>query len=451
MSHLPADIERQLLQAFRRAYREVAAYRELCQGQGFEPGQVADAASFSRHCPLLCRANTFDRHPLAALCAGGLPEDLAQVLTSSGHGGNGRFSFGLTGRGQAAASEQAIDDALDGLFQVRSQRTLLINCLPMGVVFSSRLVTVANTSVREDMAVALVEAFGDHYGQILLVADPLFLKRLLDHAKARALDWRRHKVNVILGEEVFGENYRRYVEASLCMGEGQRVLASMGVAELGLNLCFETPALVGLRRAASANPALARELFAADPARTALPMLYAFDPRRLYLEALGQDADGYGAMTASLLDDTLPLPLLRYQTGDVIRLLRAGEVDAAASRHGASLPGGLPPSLLALQGRQGEALPNGSHAGFYKDALYAAPPIADALTGAFRLEFSASGLAWHVQLGRFAPEADGLHQPLMNAIPTPGLRPDRLVLWPYAEFPHGMGLDYERKFTYYVA
>jgi len=78
---------------------------------------------------------------------------LAQVLTSSGHGGNGRFSFGLTGREQAAQNEYFIDLAMDEAFQVKARKTLVVNCLPMGVFFSSQCMTVANTSVREDMSV----------------------------------------------------------------------------------------------------------------------------------------------------------------------------------------------------------------------------------------------------------------------------------------------------------
>ena len=46
--------------------------------------------------------------------------------------------------------------------------------------------TVATVSVREDMAVALVRAFGAYYEQILLVMDPLFAKRLIDYAAAGA-------------------------------------------------------------------------------------------------------------------------------------------------------------------------------------------------------------------------------------------------------------------------
>ena len=39
-------------------------------------------------------------------------------------------------------------------------------------------------------------------------------------------------------------------------------------------------------------------------------------------------------------------------------------------------------------------------------------------------------------------------QAVRRAIPS-SVQPVKLILWPYGRFPFGMGLDYERKFTYY--
>ena len=78
-----------------------------------------------------------------------------------------------------------MDRAFDDAFSVKARKTLTINCLPMGVVFSSHCMTVATTSVREDMALALVATFGHHYEQIVLCGDPLFMKRL-DRLRAGA-------------------------------------------------------------------------------------------------------------------------------------------------------------------------------------------------------------------------------------------------------------------------
>ena len=132
-----------------------------------------------------------------------------------------------------ALNEHFIDQALDEAFHIKTCKTLAINCLPMGVLFSSQCMTVANTSVREDMAIALVQTFGKYYDQIILVSDPLFMKRLTDYALEKSLDWRRHKVNAIIGEEIFGEHYRRYIANRLGLGKSQWIMASLGVAELG--------------------------------------------------------------------------------------------------------------------------------------------------------------------------------------------------------------------------
>ena len=96
-----------------------------------------------------------------------------------------------------------------------------------------------------------------------------------------------------------------------------------------------------------------------------------------------------------------------------------------------------------------EALPNGSHVGFYKDALYVDLRIARLLTGAFRTIFSGERCTMHVQLVPLQMPEAWIEERLLYAMP-PRIRPARLVLWPYARFPFGMSLDYERKFVHYV-
>jgi hypothetical protein len=62
--------------------------------------------------------------------------------------------------------------------------------------------------------------------------------------------------------------------------------------------------------------------------------------------------------------------------------------------------------------------------------------------------FSGERFDMHVQLnGSSVPDAL-LEQAIRRAIPA-DIQPETLMLWPYGRFPFGMGLDYERKFTYY--
>ena len=447
------DTEALVLSEFRRAAASVPAYRALLDEHGVRARDVRDLASFSRSCPLLSRSNTFDRFPIAQLSVGGDLVDIADVLTSSGHGG--RFSFGVSSRKQAAAGARLIDQAFDDAFGIVARKTLAINCLPMGVVFSSARMTVATTSVREDMAAALVEAFGHHYDQILLVGDPLFMKKLTDYARERGLDWRQYRINAIVGEETFGEHYRRYL--SDCLGldvdrpDRGYVMSSFGVGELGLHLCYETPATIALRIAAFSQTSFAQDLVGAGAeAGLPLPMLFSFDPTRTFLEVVEPDADGYGRLTISMLDPERTLPMLRYQTGDIVRLVDRAQVLAVARRHGVALAADLPPTIVALRGREKDALPNGSHVGFYKDALYADRDAARQLSGAFRVVFSSGRCTMHVQLAASQAPSELLEPTLLQALPPP-MRPERLVIWPYAAFPFGMGLDYERKFSHYVS
>jgi len=258
----------------------------------------------------------------------------------------------------------------------------------------------------------------------------------------------------MLGEEIFGEHFRGYLAACLGMNldrPAQGYIAStFGVGELGLNLCYETRATIHLRRASFRHPAFARDFLGAhtDDGAT-LPMIFSFNPLRTFIEVVDPDEHGFGLMTISMLDPDRTVPLLRYQTGDIVRLLDRTQVTDAARHHGATLDADLPPMLLALRGREKEALPNGSHVGFYKDVLYADHRIAPLLTGAFRTTFSGEQCTLHVQMVPSQVPDGSVEQRIVGAIPE-RIRPARLVLWPYARFPFGMSLDYERKFAHYV-
>jgi phenylacetate-CoA ligase len=435
--------------AFQRAASSVPAYRRLLQEHDVDASAIVDCETFAARCPILTKANTFDRFAIDQLCAEGAMADLADVLTSSGHGG--RFSFGLSTRRQKADGPAMIDYALDEAFSISQRRTLVINCLPMGVGFSSATATVATTSVREDMAIALVSTFGAHYEQIVLVTDPVFVRRLLDHGRERGVNWRKYRLGVVMGEEIFGEHFRSYVACKLGLDadepDGGYIMSSFGVGELGLHLCFETPATIAVRRAAARSSALARDLFGEF---AVLPMVLAYNPCRTYMEAVDADSSGYGRLTISMLDTGMPVPLLRYQTGDVVRLLDSRCVAKLLERHAVSLPGPLPETMLALTGREKDSLPDGSHVGVYKDALYSDPALADRLTGAFRLIPLESGfIVAHVQLVRGAEADRGFESRLRAAMGIPA-HAGRVVASPYESFPYGMSLDYERKCAYYV-
>ena len=69
----------QLLAEFRRAAVQVPAYQVLLDEHGVRADAVLDVQTFSSVCPLLTKANTFDRFPLAQLSVGGRLQDVAEA------------------------------------------------------------------------------------------------------------------------------------------------------------------------------------------------------------------------------------------------------------------------------------------------------------------------------------------------------------------------------------
>ena len=55
----------------------------------------------------------------------------------------------------------------------------------------------------------------------------------------------------------------------------------------------------------------------------------------------------------------------------------------------------------------------------------------------------------HVQLGPSQPARTSIERAILASM-APEMRPQRLELWRYEQFPFGMRLDYERKFCHFV-
>lgn len=442
---------RRLIEQFRRVARDVPAYADILNAHGVSAERIRTQEDFTRLCPVLEKQDIFGAYPIDQLCVGGHLRSLAGVLTSSGQGG--RFAFGLSTRRQARRAAKAIELALEISFGTDRYSTLLINALPMGVRFSCSTVTIAETSVREDMVCALVEQFAPHHRQTILVTDPLFCKRLLDQGRDRDLDWSRFKVHLVLGEETFGEAFRDYV----VRGFGQDpdgwtaglAISSMGVGELGLNLFFETRETVCLRQLAHRQPEALRPAIGDWRGRVP-PLLFVYDPLRIFVEVIEPDPSGFGALTISTLDPASMLPLIRYRTGDRASLLDTKTVARTLSDIGKahlSLPR-LP--MIAVAGRESDRLPDGRPLLDFKDALYLRHDIADRLSGAFRIEHDDAGCCIHLQMGASAGfEGPEFASAIDACLPKPSFGGrDRIKIWPHAQFPFGQALDYERKFDY---
>ena len=443
------DAEREflVLGSFRRAAERVPAYRTLLREAGVRAEDIQNAQDFVR-LPVLEKRNTFQRFGIKELCLDGKLGRLGSVLTSSGH--SGVFAFGLNDAETVAATAKWIDDSLDYLFAVRSQPTFLINCLPMGVKVATQVCTLAETSVRPDMAVALVKAFGRDYAQIILVGDTAFIKHVLELGQRGGLDWRSHRVHVIVGEEPLAENARTYL-ASILGHDSQKpqdgiVFSSMGVAELGLNLFSEVPPmapLVSLRRFLHENQSTRHAVF--GPVES-VPSLFTYDPSRIFVEF-----DRDGRLMVTTLDPHLRVPLVRYATGDRGRLFQF-PTHLWPTFEGAGIPKQVLESIpiVVIEGRGEHALSGKSpvYPEAVKEGVYHTPGLARLTTANFRIVSGSVSARIRIQLSPgVAPSPQFDHQ-FRDAIAHYVHAAIEVSCEKYELFGSGMTLDYERKFQY---
>lgn len=449
------DAERMLEKSRRGAVRVAvqaaqhsAAYRALLQEHRIEPSTL-DAQTDLATLPILTKTNTFERFTVNQLARPTPLGKLADVLTSSGRSGRS-FGFRLTAREQHETSWFDIDLGLQDVFKVDQHATLLVNCLPMGVVFRSRAVAVANVSVREDMACSILRDVGPRFKQTLLCTDPLFIRRVLDEARVAGVDWKALNTSVIMGEEVLVEAQRDYIAARMGIDldhDLHRMIgSSFGAAELGLNLLFETRETIRMRRAIRAQPEVA-QLLSGTSDGTSVPSVFCFNPLRCYIEVLNPGADGFGELCFTMLDPQAIIALPRYTTGDLGKLVTRQDAVQAAQLAGTALPW-LP--VVAVKGRIADRPAGMPSVESIKELIYSNHAVADQLTGAFRISKDDTDIVkLTIQTNsETAAEDPGLRKQLITLVKDcESTSLDLELLAPQA-FPYRPLLDHERKFAY---
>jgi phenylacetate-CoA ligase len=444
---LLAISKQRLLKAFRAAATS-EAYRTLLREHDLDWQSLSSADEILRRAPVLNKQNTFTSFSLTQLAMPGTLSQIAGVLTSSG--ATGRLSFGLSTWAAARAAADDIDLGLQEAFDIDHLRTLVINCLPMGVRFSSNTVCVAETSVREDMALAIARDVGPQFDQIILIGDPLFLKCFVDLARDQGANWGRQRISVIIGEEPFAENYRAYLARQLGIDQdstiGGWIGSSFGIAELGLNILFETRQTVQFRRLARAHPGFRDALLGPGSPHAAVATLFHYNPLRTFIEIIEPNEQGFGQLIVSMIEHGRVIPLIRYTTGDIARVVTPENIRRAIDQLGLAMLTLSPLPMIALLGREKSTLSAGGNVIQFQDALYENHGVADVVTGAFRLETEDERVTMHIQLRKNQAEP---HASLISGALPEELRAHvDIKFWAYLDFPFGLTLDYERKFSY---
>jgi phenylacetate-CoA ligase len=441
------------LKVFETACARIPAYQNIIRQAGLNPSAIKSIEDFKKFVPVLDKETIFgpDVPDIKHLCLDGRLENIRAIICSSGH--SGVFSYGLKTQEEIEEAQDAIDFMLDYIFNVSEKKTLLVNCLPRSMRVYSSLVTMADTGVRPDIVIHTVRTFASSFDQTIIVGENSFLKKVLEDGAEAGIDWRCVHPHLVLAEEVLPENMRTYFAEIIGIDPDQPenktlIGSSFGLAEFGLNLFHETRDLIRLRRLLQRDEKFREALIGLDLDN--LPALLQYDPNKLFVEEISTN-DGLFHLALTNLEDHALIPLVRYNTADEGICIPYGQLEETLGRLGYEdyLPKIRLP-LLAIWGRTKIRVNEGFsiRPEFIKELLYRKKDIASLLTGNFQLSKSRAGLRIEIQAKEKASRSvefeNKLRALLLENIPAR----IEIIIYPYREFPHGMELNYEKKFKY---
>jgi len=442
--------EKLLIKAFHRSAQRVPAYKELLKKKGVDPGEVTSVETFKQIVPVITKEDIFPDYDVKDLCIDGRLDKMKNPMSSSGF--SGVFSFGINTEENLRNAEKSIDTALDYTFNISQRKTFIINCVPMGVKIPTSL-PVADTSVRSDMALAIYKKFSKKFDQTIFVSDPHFLKKIVEDGLDQGIDWKSENVHLISGEDWFSESFRSYLGTLL--GTDWKnptrgfVGATMGIAELDLNLFHESPHTIRIQKAAQGDKNLRYGLFGEGV--EVCPILFHYYPHRIFLEVLGDEGEK-PELVFSMLSKSLLIPLMRYNSRDTGMVIPHRDLKRVLEQNGY---GYLCPELklpvVAVGGRKGRCVTVKGIPVYpeeVKQGLYSDFRAAEMTTGFFKMREEKGDLLIEIQLRKGKEGTSESETAFKKAIATYVKSDFKIKLYPYQEYPYGMELDYEKKFKH---
>lgn len=433
MPNIPADIASLVLQAFRKASSSVPAYKDILNKHGIEAKEVQTLSDFQSRVPIIDKKMTFLSYHLAELCVDGNLDTVVSLLPSSGFSGG--YSYGVITSADTAAGVALLDEGLKRTFDLGG-KPLIVNTLGMGVTVQTSFPSI-QTGTRSDIVLETLARLQSDFTSFVLIGDPLFIKQVIDEGADKNYKWGEYKIFFILGGDWFPESFRQYLMEKTGY-DRSNILSSMGIAEIGLNVLFESPISAGVRVSLAENPAFLKSL-----GFSSIPLLFHYDPSRIFIETISDPLLG-SQLVFTTLDTERKLPLIRYLSKDqgvILDKQFLGLLPPEAQEKYAPL---MP--LVAMQGRSDAFVSSGEERLYTAEVLenlFKDVALATFITGQFFLR-AEEGFIVELQL-RQGVEGDSLGDKFKDILQNLNKTSVRISLCAYDKFPHQMAVDYQRK------
>jgi phenylacetate-CoA ligase len=436
--------EKKLIKLFYKKSDSTNAYSDFLKKNNLNPAKIRSVEDFKLKVPVLRKSNYFESYTFNQLL--GKKVSKAKLITSSS-GFSGSFAFGFVPDMSVNSVRTGVDLTLDYWFNISKNKTFLINCAPMGVHVDTSL-TLAETSVRSDMALSLIKKISPSYDQTIIVGDPHFLKKLVEEGSLLNIKWKQLGISLITGQDWLPESFRTYLsqllDIDLDKDENRAIYATMGMTELGLNVFHESKFTVRLRRSVLKDPVLKKKLI--DTGMKASPMFFHYYPFRTFIESI-DSAEGK-ELLFSILDKNNLLPIFRYSTGDSGNIISHKNlceilmVDYPKLLPDLKLPVGL---MCGRLKNRYQTKTDCIYREDIKEGLYTDFEVADNITGLIQVKNEDNIISVNLQLKKDRISGKNLEKKIRSAVHSYLTSEVEVNIFKYFDFPEGTELSYERK------
>jgi len=300
---------------FKRAAKEVPAYRDFLKQQSIDPERISEVNDF-KIVPLTSKKNYLRQYSLSELLWNGTLSTPLEFCSTSGSTGEPFYFPRNENLGEQYS--HIIKEFIERSDLKTKKPVLVINAFGMGVWIGGILTHKAFeiVSTRNNLPVSILpvgynktevikalEKLAPRFNQTILIGYPPFIKELIDEATQKKINLWSYNIRLIFAAEAFTETFRDYI----CNKTGANPLTDTvniyGTADIGA-MAYETPLSILIRRIATKNPLLFQDIFG-QIEKT--PTLTQYNPNFIEFETV----DGEVVLTGDAA-----LPLIKYSLGD---------------------------------------------------------------------------------------------------------------------------------------
>jgi len=321
------------LEVFHETAKRVPAYKDFLRNQKIEAAEIKSIEDLEK-VPWTDKKNYLSRYELEELC---LDSDLNQTHTiSSSSGSTGECFYWPRLASQDKMSENILELTYKNCYGIDKDSTLFIVCFALGTWVAGEMclglaqaiakkdypMTVISPGMDLQESLKTVKNLGKKYDQIVIAGYPPFVKDVIEGGEKEGISWSEHKVKFLCGGEGFSEQWRDYLMSKVGIrNELSDVINLYASADVAGVMGSETPFTILIRRLASKDRGLARDLFDCE----IIPSLIQYSPAGRYF-IVESDEITLTAMGA--------IPLIRYNTHDMGGIISFGGAMEVLRSHG---------------------------------------------------------------------------------------------------------------------